>query len=106
MPTLLAPRLSGADARERHRGVSHHTLTVMQLVLGAVEVPVPAGEAVTTAVLVEACDGRHRLREEAVDLAGYAASGLPARTMGRGIEDDPLFFAAALAAGGALRGKG
>ena len=43
MPTLLSPRLSSADARERHRGVSHHTLTVMQLLLGAVEVPVPAG---------------------------------------------------------------
>ena len=37
-----------------------------------------------------------------MDLPGYAASELPARTMGRGIEDDPLFFAAALAAGAAL----
>jgi hypothetical protein len=106
MPTLLSPRLSSADERPRHRGVSHHTLTVMELLLGTVEVPVPAGEAEPIAVLAEACGGRHRLREEAVDLAGYAASGLPARTMGRGIEDDPLFFAAALAAGGALRGKG
>ena len=106
MPTLLSPRLSSADERSRHRGVSHHTLTVMQLLLGAVEVPVPAGEAVPIAVLAEACGWRHRLREEPVDLAGYAASGLPAWTMGRGIEDDPLFFAAALAAGGALRGKG
>jgi hypothetical protein len=106
MPTLLSPRLSGADERARHRGVSHHTLTVMGLLLGAVEVPVPAGEADALAVLAEAGGGRHRLREEAFDLSGYAASGLPARTMGRGIEDDPLFFAAALAAGGALRGKG
>ncbi len=106
MPTLLSPRLSSADERSRHRGVSHHTLTVMQLLLGAVEVPVPAGEAVPIAVLAEACGWRHRLREEQVDLAGYAESGLPARTMGRGIGDDPLFFAAALAAGGALRGKG
>ncbi len=106
MPTLLSPRLSSADERSRHRGVSHHTLTVMQLLLGAVVVPVPAGEAVPIAVLAEACGWRHRLREEPVDLAGYAASGLPAKTMGRGIEEDPLFFAAALAAGGALRGKG
>ncbi|HXV05418.1 MAG TPA: DUF3866 family protein, partial [Solirubrobacterales bacterium] len=30
MPTLLSPRLSSADPRERHRGVSHHTLTVMR----------------------------------------------------------------------------
>jgi hypothetical protein len=106
MPTLLSPRLSSTDERARHRGVSHHTLTVIELLLGAVEVPVPAGEAESIAVLSDACGGRHRLREESVDLAGYAASGLPARTMGRGIDDDPLFFAAALAAGGALRGKG
>ncbi len=66
----------------------------------------PAGETEPIAVLTDACGERHRLREEAVDLDGYAASGLPARTMGRGIDDDPLFFAAALAAGGALRGKG
>jgi hypothetical protein len=106
MPTLLSPRLSSVDPRARHRGVSHHTLTVMQLLLGAVEVPVPTGESAPVADLAAACGGRHRLREESVDLAGYAASGLPARTMGRGIEDDPLFFAAALAAGAALRGKG
>jgi hypothetical protein len=106
MPTVLSPRLSSADRRARHRGVSHHTLTVLELLLGPVEVPVPAAEADQIAILAEACDGRHRLRERAVDLAGYAASGLPARTMGRGIEEDPLFFAAALAAGGSLRGKG
>jgi hypothetical protein len=106
MPTLLSPRLSGADERPRHRIVSHHTLTVMQLLLGRVEVPVPAGEAVPIAHLADACGWRHRLREEPADLAGYAASGLPAETMGRGIDDDPLFYAAALAAGAALRGKG
>ena len=33
---------------------------------------------------------------------GYAASGLPATTMGRSLPQDPLFFAAALAAGAAL----
>jgi hypothetical protein len=103
LPTLLSPRLSNADARERHRSVSHHTLTVMQMLLGAVEVPVPTGNDAIAARLAEAAAGRHRLREAPADLAGYAASGLPARTMGRGIEDDPLFFAAPLAAGASLR---
>ncbi len=106
LPTLLSPRLSSADPRQRHRPVSHHTLTVMQLLLGAVEVPVPSNEPVPIAVLATAAGWRHRLRESPVDLAGYAASGLPARTMGRAIEEDPLFFAAALAAGAALRRKG
>jgi hypothetical protein len=106
MPTLLLPRLSSADPRDRHRGVSHHTLTVMQMLLAPVEVPVPSSEPIlaaqlaqTTAQLATAAGWRHRLSESPADLAGYSASELPARTMGRGLEDDPLFFAAALAAG-------
>lgn len=106
LPTLLSPRLSSADPRERHRGVSHHTLTVLELLLGAVEIPVPTGQAVVIAVLAQAAGWRHRLREQAVDLPGYASSGLPSRTMGRDIAEDPLFFAGALAAGAALRRKG
>ncbi len=103
LPTLLSPRLSAADPRERHRGVSHHTRTVLELLLGAVEVPVPAGNTDEIATLGKLAGGRHRIREVAVDLDGYAAAGLPDRTMGRGIDDDPLFFAAPLAAGVALR---
>jgi hypothetical protein len=108
MRTLLSPRLSEADPRERHRGVSHHTLAVLELLLGGVEVPVPVGDAAderrtdVTAQLAEAVGPRHRLREAPVDLDGYAASGLPARTMGRDLSEDRLFFAAALAAGRAL----
>jgi hypothetical protein len=101
MGTLLSPRLSEADPRERHRGVSHHTLAVLELLLGEVEVAVPAGEERLATQLSEA-EGRHRLREAPADLDGYAATGLPARTMGRGLAEDRLFFAAALAAGRAL----
>jgi Protein of unknown function (DUF3866) len=106
LPTLLSPRLSSADPRDRHRIVSHHTLTVMRMLLAPVEVAVPAGEPVATAVLAEAAGWRHKLREASADLAGYAAAGLPARTMGRDLDEDPLFFAAPLAAGAALRSKG
>lgn len=105
LPTLLSPRLSEADPRERHRGVSHHTLTVLELLLGAVEVPVPEGSAEIVAQLTEVAAGRHELSEAAADLAGYVASGLPSRTMGRDIQDDQLFFAAPLAAGAALRSE-
>lgn len=106
LPTLLSPRLSATDTRDRHRIVSHHTLTVMGMLLAPVEVAVPAGEPVATALLAEAAGWRHKLREAPADLAGYAATGLPARTMGRDLAEDPLFFAAPLAAGAALRGKG
>ena len=94
LPTLLSPRLSEADPRERHRGVSHHTLTVLELLLGGVEVPVPAGNPDVAAQLADAAGDATSSTKLKPDLAGYAASGLPARTMGRGIEDDPLFFAA------------
>ncbi len=102
LPTLVSPRLSGADPRERHRPVSHHTLTVLAMVLAPVTVPVPAGDPAVAARLAEVAAGRHRLREAAADLAGYERAGLPARTMGRTLAEDPLFFAAALAAGASL----
>ena len=50
------------------------------------------------------CDDRHDVAVEQVDLEAYAASGLPTVAMGRTIAQDPLFFAAALAGGGALAG--
>ena len=102
LPTLISPRLSSADQRERHNPVSHHTLTVLELLLGAVEIPVPTNEQVPIAILATAAGWRHRLLEESVDLPGYEAAGLPSRTMGRSIAEDPLFFAAALASGRAL----
>lgn len=99
LPTLLSPRLSSVDPRDRHRGVSHHTLTVLELLLGGVGVPVPEGNPKAAARLASAAGDRHQLHEAKPDLAGYVATGLPAQTMGRGIKDDPLFFAAPLAAG-------
>lgn len=105
LPTLISPRLSFSDPRERHIDVSHHTYTVLELLLAQVEVAVPADEPRITAAL-EAAPGKHHLRPAPVDLDGYAESGLPSRTMGRDLADDPLFFAAPLAAGAALRGKG
>ena len=82
LPTLLSPRLSAADPRERHRGVSHHTLTVLELLLAPVEVAVPSGNPVVTAKLAAAAAWRHRLREAPADLEGYAASGLPSANDG------------------------
>jgi hypothetical protein len=102
LPALLSPRLSEADPRERHQGVSHHTLTVLELLLGGVVVAAPEGNPDAVSRLASAAGDRHKLHEAKPDVAGYEASGLPARTMGRGIEDDRLFFAAALAAGHVL----
>jgi hypothetical protein len=120
LPTLLSPRLSGSDPRPRHRGLSHHTTSVLELLLASVRIPVPeielegwpTGEQGPDEVdlpsvldaLHRVCDDRHDVAVEPVDLEGYAESGLPAQTMGRTIAQDPLFFAAPLAAGAALAG--
>jgi hypothetical protein len=95
-PTVISPRLSSSDPRQRHRGLSHHTRTVLELLLAPVDVAVPEGEP----SIAQALDRlEHRLHVVPADLNGYAASNLPTRTMGRSLEEDPLFFAAPLAAG-------
>jgi hypothetical protein len=121
LPTLLSPRLSSSDPRPRHRGLSHHTESVLGLLLAPVRVPVPEAEVTGWPLLdaeapeggsaqaaldslIELCGGRHDIAVQPIDLDGYAASGLPTHTMGRTIEEDPLFFAGALAAGRALAG--
>ncbi len=97
--TLISPRLSSADPRQRHRGLSHHTRTVLDLLLAPVDVALPQGYAEIASELGKATGDRHNLREAPADLAAYTASGLPTTTMGRSLADDPLFFAAPLAVG-------
>jgi hypothetical protein len=106
LPTIISPRLSSADPRERHRGLSHHTATVLDLLLAPVTVAVPAGAAELSSQIDAAGGSRHRLQELPVDLDAYASAGLPTRTMGRELRDDPLFFEAALAAGTLLGAVG
>ena len=101
-PTLLAPRMSGADPRPRHRGVSHHTEAVLTLLLAPVSVAAPEGNEPAVEAIRAACIDRHELVEAPADLDGYSSSGLPTRTMGREMDEDPEFFAPALAGGGAL----
>jgi hypothetical protein len=91
-PTIVVPRMSSGDARPRHAGLSHHTGTVLELLLRPALVSVPAGAIVSL-------PGDHEARAAEVDPGGYAESGLPARTMGRSIEEDELFFRSALAGG-------
>jgi hypothetical protein len=90
---VLCARMSAGDPRERHRGLSHHTQTVVDLLLAPVTVPLPAD------TWVPERPGDHAWPSVPVDLPGYAATGLPARTMGRSLDEDPLFFGAALACG-------
>jgi Protein of unknown function (DUF3866) len=125
--TLLVARMSSADGRPRHRGLSHHTLTVLDLLLEPVTVALPAGIRSPAGADLRARLGsvfgssiervkpqleldvdrparmaRHDWRRAPVDMPAYLASGLPAETMGRLLLEDPLFFGAALAGGTVL----
>jgi hypothetical protein len=102
LPTILSPRLSSGDPRGRHRGLSHHTATVLELLLAPVTVAIPVGAPELASQVSAASLGLHRVEEMPVDLDGYAGSGLPTTTMGRPLADDPLFFEAPLAAGARL----
>ena len=105
---IPALRVSFADERERHRGVSHHSLTILADVCRVdVNVPVPVLDddaqrtAVWDALRSRKLEETHHLVEvdggPAVD--ELRARGIDVRSMGRGIDDDPAFFLAAGAAG-------
>ena len=93
---VLAVRVSSADERERHRGVSHHTRAVIELCRGEVKIAWPRG--------LEPPEWLDQPEE--VDTRGWeeACAGLPLSHMGRGPDEEPWFFAAAFAAGRLARG--
>lgn len=99
-------RLSDADPRPRHRGVSHHSLTAYgRVALAAADLVVPAGLDGDLAALVDAALAplRARHRVVTVDPAGLHAAlrAAPVRlsTMGRNLDTDLVYFLAAATAG-------
>jgi hypothetical protein len=102
---VAALRISGADRRERHQGVSHHSLTALgRVATSAADVVVPGydgdfGAEVSAAAAT--LSPPHRLVE--VGLAGLLdavrAGPVVASTMGRGVDEDPAYFQACAAAG-------
>jgi hypothetical protein len=104
-PVVLVPRLSSADPRDRHRGLSHHTDTVLRMLLRPVRVPVPEGLSLPSGAALGRAAARSGHEAAGVDVSelcdAYLGSGLPAATMGRSFEDDRDFLMAGLA-GGAL----
>ena len=105
--SLVALRISFADPRERHRAVSHHSLTMLEHVVapGAhVPVPVladPERAAVWDALRSRRLEERHQLVEVegAPAVRELVRSDVDVMSMGRGSDDDPGFFLAAGAAG-------
>ena len=98
-------RVSAADARSRHYGVSHHSLTAYgRVALAAADVVVPSlgGEFgdVVKAGAAELAE-RHRLVPVPVDGLEDALRSVPVplSSMGRGLDEDLAYFLTAAAAG-------
>jgi len=99
-------RMSFADERERHRGVSHHSLSALsRIALTPARVAVPALETEllnTIQMQLESSgvwDVHERMNGGAEGTSATSLRGVKVTTMGRGIDEDPAFFEAAFAAG-------
>jgi hypothetical protein len=98
-------RISEADPRMRHHGVSHHSVTAygrVALARADVVVPALAGEfGAQVAAEAAPLGGRHNLVTVPADGLEEALRACPARlsTMGRGLDEDLAYFLAAAAAG-------
>jgi hypothetical protein len=98
-------RLSFADPRERHQGVSHHSLTAYgRVALAPCEVvlpELPEPQASRLAADVAPLSARHRLVTVPVDGLEDALRDcpVPLSTMGRGLDQELAYFLAAAAAG-------
>ncbi len=102
---VAALRVSEGDLRERHVGVSHHSLTAYgRVALAPAQIAVPVlpgdfGRRVTEQSRPLAA--RHELVEVPVDGLYAALRESPVRlsTMGRGLDEDLAYFLASAAAG-------
>ncbi len=104
---VAALRVSFADPRDRHRGVSHHTRTTLTLAtsrrarIALPRVGDPEEQVIRNALETSGIARRHDVVEVAP--VGIAAAmhalGLDVDSMGRAVADDPVMFEAAAAAG-------
>ncbi len=100
-------RIGFADPRERHRGVSHHSLTILSevcLVSATVAVPTlaePRRSEVWEQLRGAGLEDRHQLVEASGDLALelLRERDVEVESMGRTPSEDPAFFLAGGAAG-------
>jgi hypothetical protein len=101
-------RVSFADGRDRHVGLSHHSATALRIAArDRAQVAVPRlgdpahDRRLRDDLLAAGIDRRHDLVEvDAPDaLALFARQGLRIASMGRPAEDDPALFQAGAAAG-------
>lgn len=102
---VAALRVSDADRRERHRGISHHSTTAYgRVALVPADLPVPAHRPDLRAqadALAESAHADHRVIEVSTSglRAALALSPVALSTMGRGLDEDESAFIASAVAG-------
>ncbi len=105
---VVVPRMSFADPRSRHIGLSHHTVTALnEVALARANVAMPElapeqKQIVLDQIAASRIKERHAIIETdgTVVFEAMREFGIRVTTMGRGPEDDPVFF---LACGAAAR---
>ncbi|HZT42669.1 MAG TPA: DUF3866 family protein [Chthonomonadaceae bacterium] len=104
---IAVARISFADPRDRHQGLSHHTVTVLSTIARAPalvpipRLPAPQMKAVRAACVQSGITKEHEVITVDAErgLAAFEASGLDVTTMGRTLDQERPFFLAAAAAG-------
>lgn len=99
---ITVPRISFADARQRHQGISHHTMTVLeQVCLIRSILPLPELEETRMRQILAQLDQhdaakKHEIIIRSGDqvLPAMERCGISVTTMGRGAEADREFFLA------------
>jgi hypothetical protein len=104
---VLAPRISGADPRERHQVISHHSLTVLKLAshpaLLALSrlIPRELADNIMSKLSQEDLGSGHHwfLTDDSPAEDLFEEYGISVKSMGRGVKEDPWFFQSSVAAG-------
>ncbi|HLJ57729.1 MAG TPA: DUF3866 family protein [Chthonomonadaceae bacterium] len=105
--SIVAPRISFADKRSRHSGLSHHTVTVLQKIARAAayvampRLPEEQRIALEQCLQMPGSEERHEAVyiDAAHGLQALIDSGMDVNTMGRSLNEERPFFLAAAAAG-------
>lgn len=101
---IIIPRISFADVRPRHQGMSHHTLTSLQMIaLRSAAIPLPDQlEPAKKKLLVQQMESIHKVGLHQIEWISrpnldqiresQARYPIPITTMGRGLREDADFF--------------
>ncbi|RJX23647.1 MAG: DUF3866 family protein [Dethiobacter sp.] len=103
---VVIPRISFSDARTRHYGLSHHTLTALgEIASESAFLPLPLLDRDKMVVIyrqlkISGLLGKHKIVivNKPQRLKFFQIKNFRLQTMGRGVKDDPAFFVTAMAA--------